>query len=156
MKNFNFGENLRMIRNYKNTCQEGIAAGLKISQASYSRIEASRDVPETWLIHKLAGTLDVRPKDLLSTNWYSKAVNHDSGKSSRSVILISKNGKMAYAFLLAIAVLDAIFGAVDGAKIESLDAILLISVIFSFAALLLYNLTVKKTDVNLEDDSPLS
>lgn len=155
MKNFNFGENLRTIRNYKNVCQEGMSAGLKISQTSYSRIEASREVPEPQLIHKLAEVLDVRPEYLVSANWYAKALNNGSKKNKRTVFIINRNGQMIYAILLAVAALESTLGAADGAKIESLDARLFLGTLFYLAAFFLYNFTVKKTDLNVEDDTDL-
>ncbi|MDP3467061.1 MAG: helix-turn-helix transcriptional regulator [Daejeonella sp.] len=155
MKNFNFGENLRMLRIYKNVCQEGMAAGLNISQASYSRIETCPDVPQVQVINKLADTLGVAPKDLVSANWYAKAVNSGYGKNKRSVFLISKNGQKAYGFLLAVAAWDSTLGTADGAKIESMDFRLFLGSIFFLVAFFIYYFTVKQTDVNLEDDTPL-
>jgi len=145
-----------MIRSYKNVCQEGMATSLNISQASYSRIEASPDLPKLQVIDQLAETLDVRPKDLISANWYARAVNGGSEKTTRSVFLISKNGKIVYAILLAVAALDSTLGAADGAKIESLDARLFLGTIFFLAVFFLYNFTVKETDLNLEEDTHLS
>ncbi len=124
MKNFNFGENLRMLRNYKNVCQEGMASGLNISQASYSRIEASRDEPELQLINKLAETLDVKPKPLISASWYAEAVNGGSEKNRRSVATINKTGQNAYAILLAITAWDATFGTASGAEMQSINALI--------------------------------
>jgi len=153
MKNFNFGENLRMIRSYKNVCQEGMATSLNISQASYSRIEASPDLPKLQVIDQLAETLDVRPKDLLSVNWYAKAVNGDSENNRRPIATISHTGQVSYGILLAIAAWDSTLGAADGAKIESVDAKLFIGTIFFLTAFFLYYFTVRKAKLNLEDDT---
>ncbi|SDN15170.1 Transcriptional regulator, contains XRE-family HTH domain [Daejeonella rubra] len=153
MKNFNFGENLRMIRIYKNVCQEGMASGLKISQASYSRIEASRDLPEVQVINKIAETLGVKPKDLLSASWYAEAVNSISGKTRESVAIISHKGQIAYGLLLAIAAWDSTFGAAAGAELESKDAIVLTGCIFFLVAFFLYYFTVKEAKLDLDDDT---
>ena len=144
-----------MIRSYKNVCQEGMATGLKISQASYSRIEASRDLPEVQLINKIAETLEVKPKDLLSASWYAEAVNSSSGKTRESVAIISHKGQIAYGFLLAIAAWDSTFGAAAGAELESIDAIVLTGCILSLIAFFLYYFTVKKVDLVLDDDKLL-
>ena len=153
MKNFNFGENLRMIRSYKNVCQEGMATGLKISQASYSRIEASRDLPELQVINQLAETLDVRPKDLLSANWYAEAVNGGSEKNKRSVATINHTGQVAYGILLAVAAWDSTSGATSGAQMESINALLLIGGCLGLGAFFLYHFTVKHVELIVEDDT---
>ena len=152
MKNFNFGENLRMIRNYKNICQEGVASSLNISQASYSRIEASPDFPEVPVINKLADTLGVRPKDLISANWYAKAVNGSSGKNKRKVAMISHTGQVAYGILLAIAAYDSTSGTAAGAETESIDALLFIGTCLGLGAFFLYHFTVKHVELVVEDE----
>lgn len=152
MKNFNFGENLRMLRNYKNVCQEGMATGINISQASYSRIEASRDLPELQLINKIADTLEVKPKSLISANWYAEAVNGGSEKNKRSVSTINRTGQIAYAALLVFGAWDSTFGAAAGAEIVSKDAILFMGGVFGLAAFFLYYFTVKHVVLAFEDD----
>ena len=152
MKNFNFGENLRMIRSYKNVCQEGMASSLNISQASYSRIEASPDSPELQVINKLADTLGVRPKDLVSANWYAKAVNGDSDKNKRKVATINHTGQVAYGILLAIAAWDATAGTAAGAETGSIDALLFIGTCMGLGAFFLYHFSVKHVELIVEDD----
>ena len=152
MKNFNFGENLRMIRSYKNVCQDGMAKGLKISQASYSRIEASRDLPEVQQINKIAETLEVKPKDLLSASWYAAAVNSSSGKTRESVAIISYKGQIAYGVLLAIAAWDSTFGTAAGAGLESKDTLVFTGGILFLIAFFLYYFTVKNVEVVLDED----
>lgn len=152
MKNFNFGENLRMIRNYKNVCQEGMATSLNISQASYSRIEASPDFPELQVINKLADTLGVRPKDLVSANWYAKAVNGDSDKNKRKVATINHTGQVAYGFLLAVAVWDSTSGTADGTETESINTLLFIGCCLGLAAFFLYHFTVKHVELIVDEE----
>ena len=152
MKNFNFGENLRMLRIYKNGCQEGMASGLNISQASYSRIEASPAFPELEQINKIAEILGVKPKALISANWYWQAVNRDSEQNKPTVATISRTGQFAYGFLLTIAAWDSASGAVAGGEIESIDVKLLIGCAFGLAVFFLYHFTVKHEKLRLEDD----
>ena len=152
MKNFNFGENLRMIRSYKNVCQEGMASSLNISQASYSRIEASPDSPELQVINKLADTLGVRPKDLVSANWYAKAVNGDSDKNKRKVATINHTGQVAYGILLAIAAWDSTSGTAADAETESIDALLFIGTCLGLCAFFLYHFTVNHVELIVDDE----
>jgi DNA-binding XRE family transcriptional regulator len=152
MKNFNFGENLRMIRSYKNVCQEGMAASFNISQASYSRIEASPDSPELQVINKLAHTLGVRPKDLVSANWYGKAVNGDSDKNKRKVATINHTGQVAYGILLAIAAWDSTSGTAADAETESIDALLFIGTCLGLCAFFLYHFTVNHVELIVDDE----
>ncbi|WP_276359602.1 helix-turn-helix transcriptional regulator [Daejeonella sp. H1SJ63] len=153
MKNFNFGENLRMIRIYRNVCQEGMATGLNISQASYSRIEASPDLPELQLINKLADTLGVRPKDLISANWYAQAVNGGSEKNKRTVATINHTGQVTYGILLATAAWDSTSGTASGAQMESINAILFIGSCIGLGAFFLYHFTVKHVKLIVEEDT---
>ena len=153
MKNFNFGENLRMIRSYKNVCQEGMATSLNISQASYSRIEASPDFPELQVINNIAGTLGVRPKDLVSANWYAKAVNGDSDKNKRKVATINHAGQITYGILLAIAAWDSISGTATGTEKESINVLLVIGCCLGLGAFFLYYFTVKHVELIVEDEA---
>lgn len=153
MKNFNFGENLRMIRSYKNVCQEGMASSLNISQASYSRIEASPDFPELQVINNLADTLGVRPKDLISANWYARAVNGGSEKNKRTVATINYPGQIAYGFLLAIAAWDSISGTTTGTEKESINVLLVIGCFLGLGAFFLYHFTVKHVELIVDDDT---
>jgi len=152
MKNFNFGENLRMIRSYKNVCQEGMATSLNISQASYSRIEASPDFPELAVINKLADTLGVRPKDLISVNWYAKAVNGGSEKNKRTVAKINHTGQVTYGILLAIAAWDSTSATAASAETESINALLFIGCCLGLGAFFLYHFTVKHVELIVDDE----
>ena len=143
MKNFNFGENLRMLRIYKNVCQEGMAASLNISQASYSRIEASQNIPEITVINKLSDTLEVRPKDLLSANWYARALDGNKAKNKTTVATINQTGKIAYGVLLTIAALDFMRAAIADPETESIDLMIFIGLCLSISAIFLYQYTVK-------------
>ena len=152
MKNFNFGENLRMIRSYKNVCQEGMATSLNISQASYSRIEASPDFPEIQVIKKLADALGVRPKDLLSANWYARAVHGDLDKDKRRVATINHTGQITYGILLAIAAWDSISGTATGTEKESINVLLVIGCCLGLGAFFLYYFTVKHLELIVDEE----
>lgn len=152
MKNLHFGENLRMLRIYKNVCQEGMAAGLNISQASYSRIESSPAIPEASLIQKLADTLGVRPEDLLTSNWYSRAVTGKHEKNKRSVTAINKTGKIAYGILLTAAVWDSSRGMIAGLETESIDVMIFIGLCLASCAVFIYQYTVKQGRVVEEEE----
>lgn len=65
MKDFNFGENLRIIRQVKGISQEAMAMSLGISQAKYSRLEAQASVPPVRILEQIAGILGEDPKMLL-------------------------------------------------------------------------------------------
>lgn len=152
MKDFNFGGNLRVLRIYKNVCQEGMAAGLNISQASYSRIEANPAIPDTPVIHKLADILGVRPEDLLSVNWYTKVMNDPKEESRRSVVIINRSGQIAYGILLTAATWDSIRGAIAGTGTESIDFMVLIGLGLAVCALFIYQYTVKQVRIVEEEE----
>lgn len=151
MKNFNFGENLRMMRSYKNVCQEGMARGLNISQASYSRIEASPAIPADQLISQLAETLGVETSFLLSTHWYSQAVNQRS-LPKRHRASINRGGQIVYGLLLTVSTWDATSSLVSGANLQTTNAFLLIGCFLGLGAFFLFHFTVKHVELSLEED----
>lgn len=65
MKDFNFGQNLRQIRQAKGISQEAMALWLNISQSTYSRIENKPTIPNEQLLNGIAKILDVSPFELL-------------------------------------------------------------------------------------------
>lgn len=152
MKNFNFGGNLRVLRIYKNVCQEGMAAGLNISQASYSRIEANPAIPDTPVIHKLADTLGVSPEDLLSANWYTRAMNDQYKENRRRVVIINRSGQIAYGVLLTAATWDSIRGIIAGAETESIDIMIFIGLCLAIGAAFIYQYTVKQVRIVEEEE----
>jgi len=155
MKNFHFGENLRMMRIYRGYTQEAMAKDLNMSQGTYSKIEYSKEMPDNEMIINLTEILRFRPKDLISANWYAHAVNGDSKKNRRSVATISVVGQRAYAVLLAIGIWDSTLGAAAGTETESINIILLIGCYLGLGAFFLYHFTVKHVEMAIEDDTLL-
>ncbi len=66
MKNFNYGENLRIARQIKGISQEAMAWDLSISQSTYSRIESGKIIPDPLQAAKIEEILGVRPSDPIS------------------------------------------------------------------------------------------
>lgn len=64
MKTFNFGQNLRKIRQLKDISQDAMALKLKISQPTYSRIEGESKIPDHAMVVSIAKALDVDPSEL--------------------------------------------------------------------------------------------
>ncbi|MBC7417975.1 MAG: helix-turn-helix transcriptional regulator [Pedobacter sp.] len=65
MKTFNFGQNLRKIRQSKDISQEAMALKLNISQPTYSRIEGESKIPANAMVVRIAKVLDVDPSELM-------------------------------------------------------------------------------------------
>ena len=65
MKTFNFGQNLRKIRQSKDISQEAMALKLNISQPTYSRIEGDSKVPDHDRVVSIAKVLDVDFSELM-------------------------------------------------------------------------------------------
>ena len=66
MNEFNFGENLRIVRQAKGISQEAMSMGLGISQSKYSKLERKATVPDLDLVEKISKLLEVEPSLLLS------------------------------------------------------------------------------------------
>ena len=66
MNEFNFGENLRIIRQAKGISQEAMAIGLGMSQSKYSKLERKAGIPDLDLVEKISKLLEVEPSLLLS------------------------------------------------------------------------------------------
>lgn len=66
MNEFNFGENLRIIRQAKGISQEAMSIGLNISQAKYSRLERRHTIPSLDLVKKICIVLQEEPPLVLS------------------------------------------------------------------------------------------
>lgn len=63
MENFNYGENLRITRQTKGVSQESMAWELKISQATYSRIESGKIRPDNRQSAKIEKILGIPSAD---------------------------------------------------------------------------------------------
>lgn len=74
MADFNFGENLRNIRQQKGFSQEFLATSLNISQAKYSRIERQSAIPDYQLICNMAQILDTPLTQLVPLTYQQNLV----------------------------------------------------------------------------------
>jgi len=122
MNNFNFGENLRITRQTKGISQESMAWNLNISQATYSRIESEKIMPDRQQSAKIGKILGIPPPDSLPI---LKELDHDTMVSTRglglgwkaSLLFATPIGfiiKIGLAFALANVACDAASGACDG------------------------------------------
>ena len=68
MEIFNFGENLRKIRQAKDISQDAMALKLNISQPTYSRIECDAKAPDHNLVVKIAKALGVDLSELMPSS----------------------------------------------------------------------------------------
>ncbi len=80
MEKFHFGNNLRKIREGKDTKQESLANEMNISQSKLSKIERKPYLPPNDLIHDLARHLKISPLELTPEWWGTelKMKVHDS------------------------------------------------------------------------------
>lgn len=150
MKNFHFGENLRMMRNYRGYTQEAMAKDLSMSQGTYSKIEYTNDLPDIEMINKLAEILSFRPKDLISTNWYADEFN-GIGKTNRTIAVLNLRGQIGYIILLLAAWWDMSWGFIDGAELKSLDSKLLWSTILGLGVFFFHYFSVMQVDVTVQN-----
>ncbi len=65
MKDFHFGENLRLVRITKDISQKAMAHHLEISQPSYSRLESDARIPSHTIVSAMAKVLGVPLAQLL-------------------------------------------------------------------------------------------
>ncbi|MES2653380.1 MAG: helix-turn-helix transcriptional regulator [Bacteroidota bacterium] len=65
MKDFHFGENLRLVRITKDISQKAMAHYLEISQPTYSRLESDQKVPNHAIVSGMAKVLGVQLAQLL-------------------------------------------------------------------------------------------
>lgn len=117
MNNFNYGKNLRITRQIREVSQESMAGNLNISQATYSRIESGKIMPDPQQAAKIEKILGIPPSDPMPL---SKELSDDtmvstrgSGLSAKTVVLL---GKLA-AFIIKIGLALALGGvAYDAAR----------------------------------------
>lgn len=151
MKNFHFGENLRMIRNYRGYTQESIAKDLCMSQGTYSKIEYSKVMPDIEMIHKLAEILKFRPKDLISTHWYADEFNGIS-KTNRTIAILNRRGQIGYIFLLLITWWEICSGMFSGAELTSLNSKLVWATILGLGVFFFHYFSFKQLDVIVQHE----
>ena len=68
MEIFNFGENLRKIRQAKDISQYAMALKLNISQPTYSRIECEPKIPDHDMVVKIAKAVGVDSSELMPSS----------------------------------------------------------------------------------------
>lgn len=74
MTNFNFGENLRNIRQQKGFSQEVMATSLNMSQPKYSRIERQSKIPDYQLNCSIAEILNIPLTELVPLSYQEHLV----------------------------------------------------------------------------------
>lgn len=151
MKNFHFGENLRMMRNYRGYTQEAMANGLDMAQGTYSKIEYSKDLPDTEMIGRLAEILKFEPDEFRSTSWYADQYN-GSKKMNQTFTILKRYGQIGYIVLLFVAWLDMSMGFIDGAEIQSIDLKLLTSILIGAGVFCFHYYSVEEVEMSVEGE----
>ena len=94
MNNFNYGENLRIIRQAKGVSQESMAWNLTISQASYSRLENGKIMPNPQQIAMINKILGIPPSELMphleELEHDTLVSTHGSGLGRQAAALLGK------------------------------------------------------------------
>lgn len=118
MNNFNYGENLRITRQIRGVSQESMAWNLNISQATYSRIESEKIMPDPQQAAKIEEILGVPPSDPMPL---LKELDHDtmvstrgSGLSAKAVVLLGKPVAFIIKIGLALALGGVAYDAASG------------------------------------------
>lgn len=152
MKNFHFGENLRMMRIYRGYTQEAMAKDLNMSQGTYSKIEYSKEMPDNEMIINLTEILRFRPKDLISANWYADEFELNGiGKTKRTIAVLKRPGQIGYIILLLAVWWDMSCGLIDGVELKSLDSKILGSAILGLGVFFFHYLSVIHLDVTVQN-----
>lgn len=151
MKSFHFGENLRMMRNFRGLTQEVMAKDLNMSQGTYSKIEYNQDLPEAEMICRLAEILQFEPDEFRSTSWYADQYN-GSEKMNQTFMVLKRYGQIGYIVLLLVAWLDMSMGFIDGAEIQSIDLKLLTSMLIGAGVFCFHYYSVKEVEMSVEEE----
>lgn len=151
MKNFHFGENLRMMRNYRGLTQEAMANGLDMAQGTYSKIEYSKDLPDNEMIGRLAEILQFEPDEFHSTSWYANQYN-GAKKTNQTFTVLKRYGQIGYIVLLFVAWLDMSRGFIDGAKIQSMDVKLFAALVIGTGVFCFHYYSVKEVKMRVEEE----
>jgi len=119
MKNFNYGETLRITRKAKGVNQESMATNLTISQASYSRMESGKIMPDRQqaaIINKILGIPLSDPEPLLKELDQDTMVSiRGSGLGRQTAILLGKPAAFIIKIGLAMALGGVAYDAARGA-----------------------------------------
>lgn len=65
MNNYEFGKNLRRVRQEKGFTQEALANAIMVCHQSVSKWETGEVMPQVKWIYKIADALEVNPKELI-------------------------------------------------------------------------------------------
>ena len=114
MHNFNFGENLRIVRQAKGISQEAMSIGLGISQSKYSKLERKDTVPDLDLVEKISKLLEVEPSLLLSGRELEDLIPKNGFEQHAKQIMNTTIGKVFF-WLLVIPFINAAYDFGNGA-----------------------------------------
>lgn len=155
MKNFHFGDNLRMMRCYRGYSQEAMGNGLDMAQGTYSKIEYNKDLPETEMIGRLAEILKFSPDEFRSTDWYANQYNQFK-RTSQTFTVLKRQGQIGYIVLLFVAWIDMCRGFIDGARIQTMEVKLLSACLIGIGVLLFHRFSVEQIKVSFRDEGDLN
>lgn len=113
MDNFNFGENLRIVRQAKGISQEVMAIGLNMSQSTYSKLERRPTVPTIDLVERIFKLLDVEPSVLLSGRAIADLVPKIGFEENAKEIMNTRVG-IGFFWILVIPFINAAYDMGDG------------------------------------------
>ena len=131
MKNFNYGENLRILRQRKGISQDAMAMNLNISQTKYSRMERRSNMWDSTLVEKIAEILRIPVSELLppleELDNNTMAATNGSGIGHKASELLGKPTafiiKLGSALALAGVAYDAAGGASSALEISANTAL---------------------------------
>ena len=113
MDNFNFGENLRIVRQAKGISQDAVGTGLNISQTSYSKVERSSNIPDLALVERIADLLKVDPSILLSGQKIEDLIPKVSFETKVSEVMNTTMGVFFY-WIISIPFINAVYDTATG------------------------------------------
>lgn len=113
MHEFNFGENLRIIRQAKGISQEVMAIGLNMSQSKYSKLERNPFVPDVDLLEKISKLLEVESLVLLSGRAIEDLVPKIGFEQNMQEIMNTRIGQVFF-WMLLIPYINAVYDLADG------------------------------------------
>lgn len=93
IKNMNFGENVRKVREAKGLTQKEVAISCKMDPAQYSRIEHNKTDPTLSTVSKIAKAIGVSVAELFSADELFKEVNSVDKSLMEKMALIDQLDK---------------------------------------------------------------
>ncbi|RZK39847.1 MAG: XRE family transcriptional regulator [Pedobacter sp.] len=110
---FNFGGNLRVVRQAKGISQEALALALNLSQTTYSRIESRASLPPDELIAQIATVVEVQKSMLMAPADITDMVPKVRMALHLKEILDTPSGRFMY-WVMMIPFVNASFDFVAG------------------------------------------